>query len=144
MRKGWLGHLTALKIRVFQGTIVSALLHGCEVWSLTVTMEKFPSGKYTRMLRRVRNTCRRDRVTNAELYGDLPIFVTIHDQIQAKAWSCWPLPPSPRIASKSASLFRTLTPRWPSVYIHRWMLGWHPLANSLPAWPTKWTRWPGD
>ena len=102
---------------------MSALLYGCEVWSLTVTMEKFPSGTYTRTLRRVLNTCTGDRVTNAELYGDLPIFVAIHDQLQTKAWSCWPLPPSRRIVSKSASLSRTLKPQWPSVYIHRWILG---------------------
>ena len=69
----WSSNLSRdLKIRVFQATIESVLLYGCEGWSLTVTMEKSLNRNNTRMLAHVLSNSWRDRVTNAELYGDLP------------------------------------------------------------------------
>ena len=74
----WSSNLSRdLKIRVFQAT-ESVLLYGCEGWSLTVTMEKSLNRNNTRMLAHVLSNSWRDRVTNAELYGDLP---TLSDRI---------------------------------------------------------------
>ena len=69
----WSSNLSRdLKIRVFQATIESVLLYGCEGWSLTVTMEKSLNRNNTGMLAHVLNNTWRNRVTNAQLYGDLP------------------------------------------------------------------------
>ena len=85
-----------LKIRLFQATIDSVLLYGCKGGSLTITMVKSPNGSYTPMLGRVHNTSWRDRVTNAHPTATFQLYQ------KGSAWSCWPLLPQPRIASKPA------------------------------------------
>ena len=57
-------HVTAL--------IESVLLYCSETWTMTKRMNKVLDGCYTRMLRIALNVNQyRDRVYNAELYGDL-------------------------------------------------------------------------
>ena len=53
--------------------IESVLLYGSETWTMTKRLHKVLDGCYTRMLRIALNVNQyRDRVSNAELYGDLP------------------------------------------------------------------------
>ena len=63
----------AIKVRLFTALIESVLLYGSETWTMTKRLNKVLDGCYTRMLRMAVNVNQyRDRVSNAELYGDLP------------------------------------------------------------------------
>ena len=63
----------AIKVRLFTALIESVLLYGSETWTMTKRLNKVLDGCYTRMLRMALNVNQyRDRVSNAELYGDLP------------------------------------------------------------------------
>ena len=63
----------AIKVRLFTALIESVLLYGSETWTMTKRLTKVLDGCYTRMLRMALNINQyRDRVSNAELYGDLP------------------------------------------------------------------------
>ena len=61
-----------LKLKLFQATVESVLLYGCETWTVTKKISKSMDGCYTRMLRTVLNVSWREHMTNKDLYGDLP------------------------------------------------------------------------
>ena len=60
------------KLNFFIATVETVLLYGCEAWTLTPTLEKSLNGCYTRMLRAALNISWSQRMTNKELYGNLP------------------------------------------------------------------------
>ncbi len=70
-----------LKIRLFECTVESVLLYGCETWTLTLGLQKELDGCYTRLLRKAKNVHWSERKTNQELYGDLP---TLTDKIRKR------------------------------------------------------------
>ena len=74
MPKIWKSDLRkAIKVRLFTALIESVLLYGSETWTMTKRLNKVLDGCYTRWLRMALNVNQyRDRVSNAELYGDLP------------------------------------------------------------------------
>ena len=57
---------------IFKYTVESILLYGCESWVITNAAVKKVGGTYTRMLRRVKNISWKDRLSNAQLYGQIP------------------------------------------------------------------------
>jgi len=61
-----------IKERLFQATVESVLLYGSETWTITNKSKKSLDGCYTRMLRSALNISWKDKITNKELYGDLP------------------------------------------------------------------------
>ena len=61
-----------LKIQVFQTLIEPVFLYGSETWTLTKQLEKSVDGCYTRLLRAALNISWKDKVSNYNLYGDLP------------------------------------------------------------------------
>ena len=69
----WKSDLTdKMKRSFFQAAVVSILLYGCTMWTLTKRMEKKLDGNYTRMLRAILNKCWRQHPTKKQLYGHLP------------------------------------------------------------------------
>ena len=60
-----------MKYSFFQAAVVSILLYGCTTWTLIKRLEKKLDGNYTRMLRVILNTSRRQHHTKQELYGHL-------------------------------------------------------------------------
>ena len=77
-------HVKKLKLRFFVATVEAILLYGCETWTLTKSLRKTLDGCYTKMLRMSLNIHWKDRVTNVELYGDLP---KVTDKIAARRMS---------------------------------------------------------
>ena len=65
-----------LKIKVFQATVESVLLYGCETWTITAKIRKALYGCYTRMLWSALNVNWKTHMTNEELYGDIPQITT--------------------------------------------------------------------
>jgi len=63
---------TELKKKLFVTTVEAILLYGCETQTLFTTDEARLDGCYTRMLRMVMNITWMDRMTNEDLYGNLP------------------------------------------------------------------------
>ena len=61
-----------MKRSFFQAAIVSILLYGCTIWSLTKWLEKKIDGNYTRMLRAILNKSWRQHLTKQQLYRHLP------------------------------------------------------------------------
>jgi hypothetical protein len=59
------------KVRLFQATVESVLLYGCEAWTITPTLEKSLNGCYTRMLRAVHDVKWYHHVPNSELYKNM-------------------------------------------------------------------------
>ena len=57
-----------MKRSFFQAVVVSILLYGCTIWTITKCMEKKLDGNYTRMLRAILNMSWRQQ----QLYGHLP------------------------------------------------------------------------
>ena len=53
-------------------SVVSILLYGSEIWTVTKAMEKKLDGCYTKILRMVFNVSWQDNLTNKEFYGNLP------------------------------------------------------------------------
>ena len=77
LEKVWNSHVsTETKVRIFKSSVESILLYGCESWVMTNVAEKIVDGTYTHMLRRVKNVSWRDRLTNAQLYGQIPKLST--------------------------------------------------------------------
>ena len=67
-----------MKRSFFQTAVVSILLYGCTIWTLTKRMEKKLDGNYIRMLRAILNKSWRQHPTKHQLYGHLsPITKTI-------------------------------------------------------------------
>ena len=83
----WKSDLTdKMKRSFFQAAIMSILLYGCTMWTLTKQLEKKLDSNYTRMLRAILNKSWRQHPTRHQLYGHLhPIQVkqTWH------AGHCW-------------------------------------------------------
>ena len=76
--KIWNSHITTeTKVRIFKSTVESILLYGCESWVRNSAAVKKVDGTYTRMLRRVKNISWRDRLSNAQLYSQIPKLSTI-------------------------------------------------------------------
>ncbi|MEE8288342.1 MAG: reverse transcriptase domain-containing protein [Nitrosomonadaceae bacterium] len=72
MTKIWKSKLKRnLKIRIFQATVESVLLYGCEAWTLTNSLEKGLDGCYTRLLRTALNISWKQHLTNSQLYSGL-------------------------------------------------------------------------
>ena len=73
----WKSNLSKnIKVKLFQATVESILLYGCETWTVTKKIGKSLDGCYTRMLRSALDVSWRDHMTNKELYGDLPKITT--------------------------------------------------------------------
>ena len=61
-----------MKRSFFQAAVVSILLYGCTIWTLTKWLEKKLDGNYTRMLRAILNKSWPQPPTRHQLYGHLP------------------------------------------------------------------------
>ena len=53
-------------------SVEPVLLYGRETWTVRKAIEKKQDGCYTKMLRMVFNVSWQDKLTNKELYGNLP------------------------------------------------------------------------
>ena len=69
----------------------SVHLYGAETWTITGKIQKSLDGCYTRMLRAALNISWKDKITNHELYGELPLLSQ-----RAKTSICWALSQKPR------------------------------------------------
>ena len=79
-----------MKRSFFQAAVTSILLYGCTTWTLTKRLEKKLDSNYTRMLRAILNTSRRQHPTRHQLYGHLPpITKTIQARRTKHAGHCW-------------------------------------------------------
>ena len=79
-----------MKPSFFQAAVVSILLYGCTIWTLTKWLEKRLDGKYTRMLRAILNKSWRQHPTRHQLYGHQPpITKTIQVRRTRYAGHCW-------------------------------------------------------
>ena len=78
-----------MKHSFFQTAVVSILLYGCIIWTLTKRLEKL-DGNYTRMLRAILNKSWWQHPTRHQLYGHLPpITKTIQVRRTRHAGQCW-------------------------------------------------------
>ena len=57
-----------------QSKCESVLLYGAETWTITNKIQKSLDGCYTRMLKAALNVSWKDKITNHELYGELPLL----------------------------------------------------------------------
>ena len=74
----------------FQAAVVSILVYGCTIWTLTKRLEKKLDGNYSRMLRAILNKSWRQHPTWHQLYGHLPpITKTIQVRRTRHAGHCW-------------------------------------------------------
>ena len=79
-----------MKRSFFKAAIVSILLYGCTIWTLTKRLEKKLHGNYTRMLRAILNKTWKQHPTKQQLYGHLPpITKTIQIRRTRHAGHCW-------------------------------------------------------
>ena len=87
----WKSDLTdKMKRSFFQAAVVSILLYGCTIWTLTKRLEKKLDGNYARMLRAIWNKSWRQHPTRHQLYGHLsPITKTIQVRRTRHAGHCW-------------------------------------------------------
>ena len=87
----WKSDLTdKMKRSFFQAAVVSILLYGCTIWTLTKRLEKKLDGNYTRMLRAILNKSWRQHSTRHQLYGHLPpITKTIQVRRTGRARHRW-------------------------------------------------------
>ena len=73
MKNIWKSKLNRkFKERLFITTVETVLLYGSETWTINKAMEKRIDGCYTRMLRKALNISWTQKLTNKELYKDLP------------------------------------------------------------------------
>ena len=73
LRSIWSSQLDEkMKVRLFKSTVESVFLYGSETWTITKAMKKKIDGCYTKMLRMVKGISWQDRITNKELYAELP------------------------------------------------------------------------
>ena len=78
LEKSWnSGITTETKVRISKSTVEFLLLYGCESWVINSAAVKKVDGTYTRMLRRVKDISWKDRISNAQLYGQIPKLSTI-------------------------------------------------------------------
>ena len=87
----WKSDLTGkMKRSFFQAAVVSILLYGCTIWTLSKRLEKKLDGNYTRMMRAILNKSWRQHLTRHQLYGHLlPITKTIQVRRTRYAGHCW-------------------------------------------------------
>ena len=87
----WKSDLTdKMKRSFFQAAVVSILLHGCTIWTLTKRLEKKLNVNYSRMLRAILNKSWRQHPIKHLLYGHLsPIKKTIQIRRTRHARHCW-------------------------------------------------------
>ena len=87
----WKSDLTdKIKRSFFQAALVSILLYGCTIWTLTKWLKKKLDGNYTRMLRAILNKSWQQHPTRHHLYGHLsPITKTIQVRRTRHAGYCW-------------------------------------------------------
>ena len=79
-----------MKCSFFQAAVVSILLDGCTIWTLTKRLEKKLDGNYTRMLRAILNKSWQQHPTRRQLYGHLPpITKTIQARRSRHAGHSW-------------------------------------------------------
>ena len=79
-----------MKRSFFQTAVVSILLYGRTIWTLTKQLEKKLDGNYTRMLRAILNKSWWQHPTRHQLYGHLlPITKTIQVRRTRHAGHCW-------------------------------------------------------
>ena len=79
-----------MKRSFFQAAVVSILLYGCTIWTLTKRIEKNLDDNYTRMLWAILNKSWRQQPTKQPLYGHLsPITKTIKVRRTRHAGHCW-------------------------------------------------------
>ena len=86
----WKSNLThKMKCSFFQAAVMSILLYGCTIWTLTRQLEK-PDSNYTRMLWAILNKSWQQHPTRHQLYGHLPpITKTILARWTRHAGHCW-------------------------------------------------------
>ena len=73
LKKIWNSSLSRkIKERLFIATVESVLLYGSEAWTITKALEKRINGCYTRMLRMSLNISWKQKLTNDQLYQELP------------------------------------------------------------------------
>ena len=73
LRKIWSSNISsAIKKKLFISTVESTLLYGSETWTVSKTLEKKLNECYTCMLRMCLNVSWQQKLTNDQLYGDLP------------------------------------------------------------------------
>ena len=79
-----------MKYGFFQAVVISILLYGCTIWTLTKRLEKKLDCNYTWMLRAILNKFWRQHPTKNQLYGHLsPITKTIQVRRTRHAGHCW-------------------------------------------------------
>ena len=82
LKKIWSsGMRRKLKTRLFVATVESVFLYGAETWTITKSMKKRIDGCYTRMLRMALNISWKQKLTNSQLYQELP---PVSQKIQAR------------------------------------------------------------
>ena len=73
LQKIWNSTLSRrMKVRLFTATVESVLLYGSEAWTITKALKKKIDGCYTRMLRMSLGISWKQKLTNEQLYQDLP------------------------------------------------------------------------
>ena len=73
LRKIWNSSLSRkFKGNLFQTTVESVLLYGCEAWTLTKSLMERIDGCFTRLLRSALDVSWESRARNEDLYGELP------------------------------------------------------------------------
>ena len=87
----WKSDLTdKIKRSFLQAAVVSILLYGYTIWTLTKRMENKLDGNYTRMLRAILNKLWKQHPTKQHLYGHrTPITKTIKVRRTRHAGHCW-------------------------------------------------------
>ena len=87
----WKSDLTdKMKRSFFQAPVVSILLYGCTIWTLTKQLEKKLDGNYTRMLRAILNKSWRQHPPKHQVYGHLPPITKIIQVRRTRhAGHCW-------------------------------------------------------
>ena len=79
-----------MKCSFFQAAVVSILLYGCTIWTLTKRLKEKLDGNYTRMLQAILNKSWRQHPTRHQLYGQLPpVMKTIQVRQTRHAGHCW-------------------------------------------------------
>ena len=73
LRRVWNTDLRrSIKVNLFRTTVEAILLYGAETWTLTSSLEKQLDGCYSRMLRMALGVNWWDKISNAEVFGDIP------------------------------------------------------------------------
>ena len=73
LRKIWNSALSRkVKVHLFCATVEYVLTYGSETWTLTKALQKQLDGCYTRMLRMALNISWKQKLTNEQLYQELP------------------------------------------------------------------------